>query len=236
MTKMIHMKISGAWRSLKVVWVKVSGSWKYLAVSWIKVAGIWRESMGCGLYCVPNPYDVSYLDTNRMVMVTTFDTNFWTASFVNTGDGISWISFVGGNTGTGDGSFTFNINDNDGPARSCDIKLVSDVPDYYVEINQDAGGISAAGGLFIDSESNPSDSTSVDVTPDVMKTSISKVDTSDGTSWFEITSGATESGDFTLSIELFGTPPTVNKGAQVRVDDDASGIHELVSVTYIYIT
>lgn len=44
MTKMTHIKISGVWKSVRVIWTKVSGSWKYLVISWIK-AGTWKECM-----------------------------------------------------------------------------------------------------------------------------------------------------------------------------------------------
>lgn len=188
------------------------------------------------LYCTPNPYNVSYKDANYLVTVLVYpDTNNWTASFIDTGDGIGWISFVGGNTGTGDGAFTFNVEDNDAVARSCDIKLDSDAADYFVEVNQDAGGITG-GALYIDNGSNQSDSISINVTPDIMHTTSSKVDTGDGTNWFNIVLGGTATGDFTLEIELTGIPPTSNKSAQVKIEDDNSGLYELVLVTYIYIT
>ena len=45
MAKMTHLKVSGTWKSLKVIWIKVSGSWKYRVISWIRVAGTWKESM-----------------------------------------------------------------------------------------------------------------------------------------------------------------------------------------------
>lgn len=187
-------------------------------------------------YGTPDPYAAPYRDQDQFIQVIVYpSTNNWVASFVDTGDGIGWIHFVGGNTGMGDGDFTINVDDNDGVARSCDIKLDSDLAaDYFVDVDQDPGGITG-GALAIDNQSNSSDSININVTPDTMRTTSIKVDTGDGTTWFTITLGGTGIGDFTLEVELTGTPPTSNKSAQVRIDDNASGIHELVSVNYTYI-
>jgi len=187
-------------------------------------------------YAIPDPYAASYNDHNKIFQVVAHpDTNAWTASFVDTGDGIGWISFVGDFTGIGDGDFTVNIDNNDGVARSCDIKLVSDAAsDYIIDVNQDAGGISG-GVLEIDNQSNNTDDINIDVTPNTMDTTISKVNTGHGTSWFNITSGSAETGDFNLAIILAGTPPTGDRSAQVRIDDDDSGLYELVTVNYTYL-
>jgi len=92
-----------------------------------------------------------------------------------------------------------------------------------------------SGSLTIDNQSNPNDSITVDVTPDSMNTSLAKYDTGDGTSWFKITSGATETGDFTLTVELFGVPPTSNKDGQVEISDDSTGATTVyVNVHYNY--
>ena len=182
----------------------------------------------------PDPYVAPYNDHNKQFQVSAYpSTNSWDASFVDTGNGISWISFVGDHEGDGDGNFTVNIDDNDEVARSCDIKLVSNADDdYIIDVNQDAGGIS--GGNLNISDVDTTDSSSINVTPDTMDTSSTKKDTGDGTTWFAITAGGTANGDFTLSIEVSGIPPRENKAAQVRVMDDDSGLEELISVTYTY--
>ena len=182
----------------------------------------------------PDPYQAAYNEGNKQFQVIVYpSTNSWTAILVDTGDGISWISFVGEHEGGGDGNFTVNIDDNDGVARSCDVKLESNAAtDYIIDINQDAGGIS--GGSLDISDVDTTDSLGINVTPNSMNTTSSKKDTGDGTTWFTITLGVTANGDFTLSIEVFGIPPHENKAAQVRIMDDDSSLEELISVNYTY--
>ena len=188
------------------------------------------------LTATPDPYDAAYNDANQVIHVMTYpDTNAWTALFVDTGDGTGWIHFVGGNTGIGGGIFTINCDDNDGNARSCDIKIENnDAADYVVDVDQDAGGISG-GSLDIDNFKNQVDSLNIDVTPYSMDTTSIKINTGDGTGWFNITSTPAQNGDFNLTIELAGTPAVVNKSAQIKIEDDDSTIEEVIAVNYTYI-
>jgi len=185
------------------------------------------------LYTNPDFYEAPYNDQNKQFQVVAHpDDNAWTASFVDTGFGTSWISFVGGYTGIGDGLFTINIEDTAGSVRSCEIKIVSDAADFTIDVSQNIGSISGS-GLFI-SNLGLTDSTSITVIPTDMNTTSTKEDTGDGTTWFNITAGATGSGNFTLSIEVNGVPPLVNKSAQIRITDDGSGVEKVIAVTYMH--
>ena len=99
---------------------------------------------------------------------------------------------------------------------------------------QEYPSISASGSLHVDNIGNDSDSCSIDVTPDTMDTTSTKVDTGDGTAWFKISLGATATGDFTLEVTLLSYPST-DVSAIVRVtDNDDSSIFADVNVYYTY--
>jgi len=86
-----------------------------------------------------------------------------------------------------------------------------------------------------DSGSNDSDTASIDVTPNTMATTITKVDTGDGTSWFSI-SPTSQTGDFTLTVTL-GTPPSSDSDAKVRISDNAGNASSLdLNVDFSHIT
>jgi len=90
--------------------------------------------------------------------------------------------------------------------------------------------------LELDNQGTDSASSSIDVTPDAMNTTATRINTGDGTLWFLITAGSTGTGDFTLTIETNGTP-TEQLQAAVDISDDAGNADTVrITVNFSYQT
>jgi len=97
--------------------------------------------------------------------------------------------------------------------------------------------IESSNNLYLNNQGGDSDSSSINVTPDSMTTTCTRVDTGDGTSWYKMTTGIGHTGDFTLTVINFGTLPTENLFSRIDISDDASNaVTKSVSVSYSYFT